>query len=102
LAVLLCGAVDGKLQAWPEIRDIMSTSAQQIPAHRVTQAIFEYASLISREQQLDELVRLNAVRQQRDSPVRNLSAALCTHVDAWAAGSEQYDDMTVVGLRVRA
>jgi len=57
---LLCGAVDGTLQVWPEIRDIMSTSARQIPADRVTRAIFEHASLISREQQLDELVRLNA------------------------------------------
>jgi serine phosphatase RsbU (regulator of sigma subunit) len=42
------------------------------------------------------------VRQHRDSPLRSLPAALCTHVDAWAAGSEQYDDITVVGLRVRA
>ncbi len=41
------------------------------------------------------------VRQHRDSPVRTLPSALCAHVDAWAAGAEQYDDMTVVGLRVR-
>jgi hypothetical protein len=61
----------------------MSTSARQLPGEtgRVTRAIFEHASLISREQQLEELVRLNA--------------------DAWAAGAEQYDDMTVAGLRVR-
>ena len=42
------------------------------------------------------------VRQHWDSPVRSLPAALCTHVDAWAAGAEQYDDMTVVALRVRS
>ncbi len=30
-----------------------------------------------------------------------LAAALCTHADAWTAGAEQYDDMTLVGLRVR-
>jgi hypothetical protein len=30
-----------------------------------------------------------------------LPAALCAHVDAWAAGAEQFDDITVVGLRVR-
>jgi phosphoserine phosphatase RsbU/P len=41
------------------------------------------------------------VRQHRNSPVKSLPAALCAHVDAWAAGTEQYDDMTVVGLRVR-
>ena len=41
------------------------------------------------------------VRQHRDSPVRTLPAALCAHADAWASGAEQYDDMTVVGLRVR-
>lgn len=41
------------------------------------------------------------VRQHRQSPVRSLPAALCAHVDAWAAGAEQYDDITVVGLRVR-
>jgi hypothetical protein len=40
----------------------MSTSAGQLSAEtdRVTRAIFEHASLISREQQLDEMVRLNA------------------------------------------
>jgi phosphoserine phosphatase RsbU/P len=43
----------------------------------------------------------SVVRQQRDSPVRALPSALCAHVDAWAAGAEQYDDMTVVGLRIR-
>ena len=41
------------------------------------------------------------VRQHRNSPVKSLPAALCAHVDAWAAGAEQFDDMTVVGLRVR-
>ena len=41
------------------------------------------------------------VRQHRNSPVKSLPAALCAHVDAWAAGAEQYDDMTGVGLRVR-
>ncbi len=41
------------------------------------------------------------VRQHWNSPVKNLPAALCAHADAWAAGSEQFDDMTVVGLRVR-
>jgi phosphoserine phosphatase RsbU/P len=41
------------------------------------------------------------VRQHRNSPVRNLPSALCTHADAWTAGTEQYDDMTVVELRVR-
>ena len=43
----------------------------------------------------------SVVRQQRDSPVKSLPSALCAHVDAWAAGAEQYDDMTVVGLRIR-
>jgi phosphoserine phosphatase RsbU/P len=43
----------------------------------------------------------SVVRQHRDAPVRTLPAALCAHVDAWAAGTEQYDDITVVGLRVR-
>src|ERR1700733_16078598 len=40
----------------------MSPSAGQPPAEtdRVTRAIFEHAALISREQQLEELVRLNA------------------------------------------
>ena len=40
----------------------MSTSARQLPGEtdRITRAIFEHASLISREQQLEELVRLNA------------------------------------------
>jgi phosphoserine phosphatase RsbU/P len=41
------------------------------------------------------------IRQHRDSPIKSLLAALCTHADAWTAGAEQYDDMTVVGLRVR-
>jgi hypothetical protein len=84
----------------------MNASARQV-----------HASLISREQQLEELVRLNAeftrdlaqaqqegpfiVRQHRNSPVKSSAGALCAHVDAWAAGTEQYDDMTVAGLRVR-
>jgi hypothetical protein len=40
----------------------MSTSSRQLAGEtdRVTRAIFEPASLISREQQLEELVRLNA------------------------------------------
>ena len=40
----------------------MNTSARQLPGEtdRITRAIFEHASLISREQQLEELVRLNA------------------------------------------
>jgi phosphoserine phosphatase RsbU/P len=40
----------------------MTTSASQLlaEADRITRAIFEHASLISREQQLEELVRLNA------------------------------------------
>jgi GAF domain-containing protein len=40
----------------------MSTSAKQLTGEtdRITRAIFEHASLISREQQLEELVRLNA------------------------------------------
>jgi phosphoserine phosphatase RsbU/P len=42
------------------------------------------------------------VRQHHDSPVSTLPNALCNHVDAWAAGAEQYDDMTIVGLRVRS
>jgi hypothetical protein len=80
----------------------MSTSARPLPGQtdRITRAIFEHASLISREQQLEELVRLN-VLQHRNSPMKNLPAALCTHADAWTAGAEQYDDRTVVGLRVR-
>jgi serine phosphatase RsbU (regulator of sigma subunit) len=41
------------------------------------------------------------VRQHRDSPLRCLPSALCAHGDAWAAGEEQYDDMTIVGLRIR-
>ena len=40
----------------------MSTSTRQLPGEtdRITRAIFEHASVISREQQLEELVRLNA------------------------------------------
>jgi hypothetical protein len=41
------------------------------------------------------------VRQHRHSAVRSLPSALCANVDAWAAGADQYDDMTVVGRRVR-
>jgi hypothetical protein len=36
------------------------------------------------------------VSQHRDLPSENLPAAPCTH-----ASGEQYDDMTVAGLRVR-
>jgi hypothetical protein len=100
----------------------MNASARQLPGEtdRITRAIFEHASLISREQQLEELLRLDAefardlaqaqhsslglenVRQHRNAQVKSLPAALCAHVDAWAAGAEQYDDMTVVRLRIRA
>jgi hypothetical protein len=50
----------------------MSTSARHLPPEtdRITRAIFEQP------------------------------AALCAHADAWVAGAEQHDDMTVVGLRV--
>ena len=57
----------------------MTTSSRQIPADRVTRAIFEHASLIARGV----------------APIRIL-------VGEGAVGSEQYDDITVVGLRVRA
>ncbi len=40
----------------------MSISTRQLPGEtdRITRAIFEHAALISREQQQEELVRLNA------------------------------------------
>ena len=40
----------------------MNTSTRPLPGEtdRVTRAIFEHASVISQEQQLEELVRLNA------------------------------------------
>jgi serine phosphatase RsbU (regulator of sigma subunit) len=127
----------------------MNTSARQLPVEtdRITRAIFEHASLISREQQLGDAellgllahfaataveskrLRQDAVKawmmdhelalamdvqqhllpQEQEcvqglecvGPVKSLPAALCAHVDAWAAGAEQFDDMTVVGLRVR-
>ncbi len=155
----------------------MNTSTKHLPGKtdRITRAIFEHASLISREQQLKELVRLNAefardlaqaqhcslwlvderkaqlwtevaretapiriplgagavgrcvgedkvllmkdaldgdvssphwitgfaTQQMLRVPLKSLPAALCAHLDAWTAGAEQYDDITVVGLRVR-
>ena len=42
------------------------------------------------------------IARHGNAPLNTLPAEFCAHADAWAAGIEQYDDITVVGLRVRA
>ena len=67
----------------------MSISARQLPGEtdRITRAIFEHAAFAATD--------WCAERRVRSPP------PLCNHADTWTAGAEQYDDMTLVGLRVR-
>ena len=48
----------------------------------------------------DELEVHEIVRMHGDGPIAVLPATMCARVDAFAAGAEQYDDMTVIAVRV--
>jgi serine phosphatase RsbU (regulator of sigma subunit) len=48
----------------------------------------------------DEECVASLVREHGEEPVAGLAARLCKAADGWAAGAEQYDDMTVVAVRV--
>jgi sigma-B regulation protein RsbU (phosphoserine phosphatase) len=47
------------------------------------------------EAEIERVLLLN-----REAPLEKLPALLCAAVDSFAAGAEQYDDMTVVAVRI--
>jgi sigma-B regulation protein RsbU (phosphoserine phosphatase) len=47
----------------------------------------------------DDAVK-QCVREHSTTPAKDLPATLCSCADAFASGAEQYDDMTVVALRL--
>ena len=48
----------------------------------------------------DEKVIDGVLQEHRDAPVEHIIHAVVDAADAWAGGAEQYDDMTVVALRI--
>lgn len=48
----------------------------------------------------DELLVHEIVRGHGARPIAELPAALCAEVDSFAGGADQYDDMTVIAVRV--
>lgn len=48
----------------------------------------------------DENVVAQMITEQRAAPVGELPGRVCETADRWAAGAEQYDDMTIVAVRL--
>jgi sigma-B regulation protein RsbU (phosphoserine phosphatase) len=48
----------------------------------------------------DELIVQEIVRSHGTGPIAQLPVVLCANADSFAAGTDQYDDMTIVAVQV--